>query len=52
MRYFIQGRIDDKKGYNVPFSIVLYSDAKRNDKGPEPLFEDIYHQLKKEIQSD
>ena len=52
MRYFVQGRIDGKKGYNVPFSIVLHSDAKRNDKGPDPLLEDIYRQLKKEIQSD
>jgi len=52
MRYFVQGRIDDQKGYNVPFQIVLFSDAKRNDDGPDPLFEDIFRQLKKEIQSD
>ena len=52
MRYFVQGRIEHKKRYNVPFSIVLYSDAKRNYNGPDSLFEDIYYQLKKEIQSD
>ena len=55
MMYFVQGRIDDKKGYNVPFSIVLFSDVKKSENENRtigPLYEDIYHQLKKEIQSD
>ena len=55
MMYFVQGRINDKKGYNVPFSIVLFSDVKKSkdeNRTIDPLYEDIYHQLKKEIQSD
>jgi len=55
MRYFVQGRIDDKKGYNVPFSIVLSSDVKKStdqNRSIDPLYEDIYYELRKEIQSD
>jgi len=55
MRYLVQGRIDDKKGYNRPFKIILFSDVKRSDdlnRFIDPLEDDIYQQLKKEIQSD
>jgi len=55
VRYHVQGIIDDKKGYNRPFEIILFSDVKKSDdenRSIDPLFEDIFRQLKKEIQSD
>ena|GEM_PF-5351867 len=55
MRYHVKGRIDDQNGYNVPFQIILFSDVKSiNDKNRsvDPLHEDIYYKLKKEIESD
>lgn len=55
MRYLVTGRIDDQKGYNAIFKIILFSDVKSiNDKNRsvDPLHEDIYRQLKKEIESD
>jgi len=52
LRYLVKGRIDNQKEYNRPFQIILFSDVKRSDISFDTLYEDIYHQLKKEIESD
>ena len=52
MEYFVTCRIDDEKGYSVPYKIILYSDIKNDEENRSFLYQDLYNQLRIKIQND